>query len=139
VEYRIEHDTMGEVEVPLAALYGAQTQRAVENFPISGTTLERAHIAALASIKKCAALANASLGVLAQDIAEAISSAADDVATGLHDDEFPVDIYQTGSGTSSLRFPWKVGMAVIVPRRLGLRRRAEGPSVPVTRCGSRPA
>ena len=101
MEYRIEHDTMGEVKVPKNALYRAQTQRAVENFPISGTTLERAHIAALARIKKAAALANASLGVLAQDIAQAIAASADDVVTGAHDAEFPVDIFQTGSGTSS--------------------------------------
>jgi fumarate hydratase class II len=101
VEYRIEHDTMGEVKVPLNALYRAQTQRAVENFPISGTTLERAHIAALARIKKAAAHANAALGVLDAKIAEAISQAADEVAEGKHDGEFPVDIFQTGSGTSS--------------------------------------
>lgn len=101
MEYRIEHDTMGDVKVPKNALYSAQTQRAVENFPISGTTLERAHIAALARIKKAAALANASLGVLAQDIADAIAAAADAVAAGEHDGEFPVDIFQTGSGTSS--------------------------------------
>ena len=101
MEYRIEHDTMGEVKVPLNALYRAQTQRAVENFPISGTTLERAHIAALARIKKAAAHANAALGVLDAKIAEAISKAADDVAAGNHDGEFPVDIFQTGSGTSS--------------------------------------
>ena len=72
-EFRIEHDTMGEVLVPIDALYGAQTQRAVENFPISGTTLEPAHIAALAQIKKSAALANAELGVLNQKIAESIT------------------------------------------------------------------
>jgi fumarate hydratase class II len=101
VEYRIEHDTMGEVKVPVDALYRAQTQRAVENFPISGTTLERAHIAALARIKKAAALANASLGVLDGKIADAIAQAADAVAAGNHDGEFPVDIFQTGSGTSS--------------------------------------
>ena len=101
MEYRIEHDTMGEVKVPVNALYRAQTQRAVENFPISGTTLERAHIAALARIKKAAALANAKLGVLDASIAKAISDAADAVITGKHDAEFPVDIFQTGSGTSS--------------------------------------
>jgi fumarate hydratase class II len=101
MEYRIEHDTMGEVKVPVNALYAAQTARAVENFPISGTTLERAHIAALAQIKKSAALANASLGVLDQAIADAIASAADEVIAGKHDGEFPVDIFQTGSGTSS--------------------------------------
>ena len=101
MEYRIEHDTMGEVMVPVNALYRAQTQRAVENFPISGTTLEREHIAALARIKKAAALANKSLGVLDGAIADAISKAADKVASGDHDGEFPVDIFQTGSGTSS--------------------------------------
>ena len=101
MEYRIEHDTMGEVKVPANALYRAQTQRAVENFPISGTTLERAHIAALAQIKKAAAHANATLGVLDAKIAEAISQAADAVVSGNHDGEFPVDIFQTGSGTSS--------------------------------------
>ncbi|MEY4554769.1 MAG: hypothetical protein RL197_1196 [Actinomycetota bacterium] len=101
MEYRIEHDTMGEVKVPLNALYAAQTQRAVENFPISGTTLERAHIAALAQIKKSAALANAKLNVLKPEIAKAIAEAADAVIEGKHDGEFPVDIFQTGSGTSS--------------------------------------
>jgi len=101
MEYRIEHDTMGEVKVPVDALYAAQTARAVENFPISGTTLERAHIAALAQIKKSAALANASLGVLDKEIADAIAYAADEVISGKHDKEFPVDIFQTGSGTSS--------------------------------------
>lgn len=101
MEYRIEHDTMGEVRVPVNALYRAQTQRAVENFPISGTTLERAHIAALAQIKKAAAQANAQLGVLTAQMAEAISGAADAVISGKHDGEFPVDIFQTGSGTSS--------------------------------------
>jgi fumarate hydratase class II len=101
VEYRIEHDTMGEVKVPVNALYRAQTQRAVENFPISGTTLERAHIAALAQIKKAAAQANAKLGVLDAAIAGAIATVADDVIAGKHDNEFPVDIFQTGSGTSS--------------------------------------
>lgn len=101
MEYRIEHDTMGEVKVPADALYAAQTARAVENFPISGTTLERAHIAALAQIKKAAAQANAKLGVIDENIAVAISTAADAVISGKHDKEFPVDIFQTGSGTSS--------------------------------------
>jgi len=101
MEYRIEHDTMGEVKVPVNALYAAQTARAVENFPISGTTLERAHIASLAQIKKSAALANEKLGVLSKEIAEAIAKAADEVISGKHDGEFPVDIFQTGSGTSS--------------------------------------
>jgi len=101
MEFRIEHDTMGEVKVPKNALYSAQTQRAVENFPISGSTLEKAHIAALAQIKKAAALANAKLGVLDQSIADAIAKSADEVVAGKHDGEFPVDVYQTGSGTSS--------------------------------------
>lgn len=101
MEYRIERDTMGEVQVPKNALYAAQTQRAVENFPISGSTLERAHIAALAQIKKAAALANASLGVLEKEIANAIAKSADEVIGGTLDEHFPVDVYQTGSGTSS--------------------------------------
>ncbi|MFD2796909.1 class II fumarate hydratase [Promicromonospora vindobonensis] len=100
-EYRIEHDTMGEVRVPANALYRAQTQRAVENFPISGTPLERAHIEALARVKKAAATANAELGVLDKDIASAIVAAADEVASGKHDSHFPIDVFQTGSGTSS--------------------------------------
>ncbi|ACV08405.1 class II fumarate hydratase [Jonesia denitrificans] len=101
VDYRIEHDTMGEVRVPRTALYRAQTQRAVENFPISGTPLERSHIDALARVKKAAALTNAELGVLDSEIAHAIVRAADRVTTGELDEHFPVDVYQTGSGTSS--------------------------------------
>jgi fumarate hydratase class II len=100
-QFRIEHDTMGEVRVPIDAKYGAQTQRAVENFPVSGARLEPAQISALARIKKAAALANAQLGVLDQGIADAIASAADEVISGSLDDEFPIDVYQTGSGTSS--------------------------------------
>ena len=100
-EYRIEHDTMGEVRVPASALYGAQTQRAVENFPISGAGLEAAHIVALARIKRSAALANRELGILDADIADAIVDAADRIIEGQHHDQFPVDTYQTGSGTSS--------------------------------------
>jgi fumarate hydratase class II len=92
---------MGDVLVPLTALYGAQTQRAVENFPISGKGLESAQIAALARIKKAAALANKDLGTLDGAIADAIVTAADEVITGVHDAQFPVDTYQTGSGTSS--------------------------------------
>jgi fumarate hydratase class II len=118
VEYRIEHDTMGEVKVPKDALYRAQTQRAVENFPISGTTLERAHIAALAQIKKAAAQANAKLGVLDAAIADAIAGAADDVISGKHDGEFPVDIFQTGSGTSSNMNMNEV-LATLATARLG--------------------
>jgi fumarate hydratase class II len=100
-QYRIEHDTMGEVKVPVDALYAAQTQRAVENFPISGQGLEPAHIHALAQVKKAAARANADLGVLEPLVANAIIAAADAVIAGEHDDQFPIDTYQTGSGTSS--------------------------------------
>ncbi|RAD77408.1 aspartate ammonia-lyase, partial [Burkholderia multivorans] len=100
-EFRIEHDTMGEVKVPKDALYGAQTQRAVENFPISGKTLEPAHIHALAQVKKAAAKANLELGVLDADRAEAIQNAADEVIAGKYDADFPIDVFQTGSGTSS--------------------------------------
>ncbi|MCG7432981.1 class II fumarate hydratase [Kocuria indica] len=100
-EYRIEHDTMGEVRVPRNALYRAQTQRAVENFPISGTTLEREHIKALAQVKKAAATANEELGVLDAQRAQAIRDAADAVASGQYDEHFPIDVFQTGSGTSS--------------------------------------
>jgi fumarate hydratase class II len=92
---------MGEVNVPASALYAAQTQRAVDNFPISGQQLERSHIAALAQVKKAAALANAELDVLPSNIAQAIVEAADQVIAGGLDQHFPVDVYQTGSGTSS--------------------------------------
>ncbi|HEX7589573.1 MAG TPA: class II fumarate hydratase [Demequinaceae bacterium] len=100
-EFRTEHDTMGEVRVPKDALWGAQTQRALENFPVSGTVLERRHISALALVKKAAAVANLELGVLDADVADAIVSSAEEVARGDHDDHFPVDVFQTGSGTSS--------------------------------------
>jgi fumarate hydratase, class II len=101
VEYRVERDTMGEVRVPADALYRAQTQRAVENFPISGARLERQHIRALAQIKAAAAEVNAELGVLDRKIADAIVAGATEIADGAHDDQFPVDVFQTGSGTSS--------------------------------------
>ncbi|MFS0732540.1 class II fumarate hydratase [Microbacterium sp. 1P10UB] len=100
-DYRIEHDTMGEVRVPKDALYAAQTQRAVENFPISGDPLESAQIVALARIKKAAALANKELGTLDGAIADAIARAADLIIAGEYADQFPIDVYQTGSGTSS--------------------------------------
>ncbi|HEY4225431.1 MAG TPA: class II fumarate hydratase [Pseudolysinimonas sp.] len=100
-EFRIEHDTMGEVKVPKDALYGAQTQRAVENFPISGAGLEPGQIVALARIKRAAALVNKELGTVSPDIADAIVWAADQVIAGSHFDQFPIDVYQTGSGTSS--------------------------------------
>ena len=101
IEYRIEHDTMGEVRVPRDALYAAQTQRAVENFPISGDALDPAQIVALARIKKAAALANKELGTLDATIADAIARAADRIIAGEYADQFPIDVYQTGSGTSS--------------------------------------
>jgi fumarate hydratase class II len=101
MEYRIEQDTMGEVKVPKDALYRAQTQRAVENFPISGTRLEKEQIVALARIKKAAALANAQLGILDESISTSIQFAADQIIAGKHHEHFPVDVFQTGSGTSS--------------------------------------
>jgi len=116
--FRVEHDTMGDVLVPVDALYRAQTQRAVENFPISGTRLEPAHIAALARIKKAAALANAELGVLPDDVAQAIAAAAEEVAGGAHDAQFPIDVYQTGSGTSSNMNANEV-IATLASTRLG--------------------
>jgi len=100
-QFRTEHDSMGEVQVPADALWRAQTQRAVENFPISGTTLEPALISALGEVKRAAALANLGLGVLAAERAEAIAAAAGEVAAGQHDAQFPIDVFQTGSGTSS--------------------------------------
>ena len=100
-EYRTEHDTMGEVQVPAQALYAAQTQRAVENFPISGRPIEPAQIRALGLVKGACARVNKSLGVLDADIADAVAAAADEVASGAHDGEFPIDVFQTGSGTSS--------------------------------------
>jgi fumarate hydratase class II len=117
-EYRIEHDTMGEVRVPVDALYAAQTQRAVENFPISGRGLSSHHIAALGQIKRAAAIANAELGVLPQDVADAIVSAADEVIAGQHDDQFPIDVFQTGSGTSSNMNTNEV-VATLASQRLG--------------------
>ena len=100
-DYRIEHDTMGEVRVPINALYRAQTQRAIENFPISGRGLEPAQIVALAHVKRAAALVNQELGIVDAPIAASIVAAADQIIAGEHHDHFPVDTYQTGSGTSS--------------------------------------
>src|ERR1700710_1528219 len=95
--FRTERDSMGELQVPGDALWGAQTQRAVQNFPISGRPLPRAFIRAIGVIKQAAALANAKLGLLDQ----AIAACAAEVAEGLHDAHFPIDIFQTGSGTST--------------------------------------
>src|SRR5437879_3747512 len=116
--YRIEHDTMGEVRVPADALYRAQTQRAVENFPISGRPLERSQIRALGLLKAAAARVNAKLGVLPPDVADAIAAAADDVAAGRYDDHFPLDVFQTGSGTSSNMNANEV-IATLATRALG--------------------
>ncbi|MCQ4619734.1 class II fumarate hydratase [Corynebacterium sp. CCUG 71335] len=100
-EYRIEHDTMGEVKVPVNALWRAQTQRAVENFPISGRGLEAQQIRALGLLKAACAQVNKDLGNLDAEKADAIIAAAKEIADGQHDDEFPIDVFQTGSGTSS--------------------------------------
>jgi len=100
-EYRIEHDTMGEVKVPVDALWRAQTQRAVENFPISGRGLESQQIRALGLLKAACAQVNKDLGNLDAEKADAIIAAAKEIADGKHDEQFPIDVFQTGSGTSS--------------------------------------
>jgi len=101
MEYRIEKDSMGEVRVPADALYAAQTQRAVDNFPISGLTFPRSFIRALALIKAAAAVVNQDLEILTAEKAEAIKAASLEVASGKYDKQFPIDIFQTGSGTST--------------------------------------
>lgn len=101
VSTRTVNDSMGQLQVPAAALYGAQTQRAVQNFPISGLVLPRPFLRALAQIKAAAAAANVALGVLDQELAQAIVAAADDLLADWPSDAFPVDVFQTGSGTSS--------------------------------------
>ncbi|MET8880470.1 class II fumarate hydratase [Streptomyces rubiginosohelvolus] len=116
--FRIEHDSMGEVRVPAHAKWRAQTQRAVENFPVSGQRLERAHIEALARIKGAAAKVNAELKVVDPDIAAAIQEAAAEVASGRWDEHFPVDVFQTGSGTSSNMNTNEV-IATLATERLG--------------------
>ncbi|MCY4731945.1 class II fumarate hydratase [Natronomonas gomsonensis] len=100
-EFRTERDSLGEMQVPADAYWGAQTQRAVENFPISGLTFQRRFIRALGIVKKAAAKANEELGLLESEKADAIVEAADEVIAGDHDEQFPVDVFQTGSGTSS--------------------------------------
>ncbi len=117
-EWRVERDTMGDVRVPAAAKYRAQTQRAVENFPVSGARLEPRHVHALARIKAAAAGVNAELGVIDADIAAAIRSAAAEVAEGRWDDHFPIDVFQTGSGTSSNMNVNEV-LATLASERLG--------------------
>ena len=100
--FRVERDSMGELQVPADALWGAQTQRAVENFPISGLTLPRAFISALALVKQAAARANTALGPARPAARRRRSkSAAAEVAAGQHDAHFPIDVFQTGSGTST--------------------------------------
>ena len=100
-DYRVKEDSLGEMRVPADAYWGAQTQRAVENFPVSGLTFGRRFVRALGVVKKAAARANRELGVLPEETGEAIIEAADEVIGGVHDDQFPVDVFQTGSGTSS--------------------------------------
>ncbi|MGN9801889.1 class II fumarate hydratase [Micromonospora sp. L32] len=116
--YRIERDSMGEVEVPAEALWRAQTQRAVQNFPISGRGIEPAQIKALAQIKGAAAQVNGELGVIGADVAAAIAAAAAHVADGGYDDQFPIDVFQTGSGTSSNMNTNEV-IATLAGRELG--------------------
>src|SRR5580692_6216437 len=116
--YRIEHDSMGAVEVPTDALWGAQTQRAVENFPASGLTMPRAILRALGLIKLCAATVNAEFGDLLPDIGAAIAVAARGVAAGHHDVQFPIDVFQTGSGTSTNMNANEV-IAALASRSLG--------------------
>ncbi|MFL1380442.1 MULTISPECIES: class II fumarate hydratase [unclassified Nocardiopsis] len=118
-EFRIEHDSMGEVKVPVDAKWRAQTQRAVENFPISGQGLEGAHIAALGQIKAAAAKVNAELGVISDDLGKAIREAALEVADGKWNSEFPIDVFQTGSGTSSNMNTNEV-IATVAKERTGL-------------------
>lgn len=99
--FRTEHDSMGELQVPANALYGAQTQRAVNNFPISGLPMPRGFIRALGLVKIACATANENLGLLEKKFADVIRSAANDVANGKYDEHFPIDVFQTGSGTST--------------------------------------
>ena len=99
--FRVEHDSMGELKVPADALWGAHTQRAVENFPVSGLPMPRGFIAALALVKQAAARANRRLGLLDARVAEAVDAAAAEVVAGRHDAHFPIDVFQTGSGTST--------------------------------------
>ena len=131
---RVERDSMGEMEVPADALYGASTQRAVLNFPISGQRFPRRFIRALALIKVAAAETNAALGLLHADVAAAIAASATDVAGGAHDDQFPIDIYQTGSGTSTNTNMNEV-VAHLATARLGGRRTVH-PNDHVNRCQS---
>jgi len=116
--FRVEHDSMGDIRVPAEALWGAQTQRAVENFRISGLPLPRPFIGALGLVKQAAARANHSLQLLEGRLAQAIEAAAAEVAAGRHDPQFPLDVFQTGSGTSSNMNANEV-IAALASRRLG--------------------
>ena len=100
-ETRFESDSLGRVEVPAEAYFGAQTERARRNFPVSGLRFPRRFIAALGYLKSAAAAVNADLGVVPEEVATAVIAAAEEVAAGRHDEQFPVDIFQTGSGTST--------------------------------------
>jgi fumarate hydratase class II len=131
---RIERDSMGEMEVPADALYGASTQRAVLNFPISGHRFPRPFIRALGLIKQAAAEVNGELGLVDQPLAEAIAAAAAEVAQGAHDDHFPIDVYQTGSGTSTNTNANEV-IATLATRRLEGTSRVH-PNDHVNRCQS---
>jgi fumarate hydratase class II len=117
-DYRVEHDSMGALDVPATALWGAQTQRAIQNFPPSGLKMPRAFIRALGLIKQAAAAANRDLGAMLPDLAAAIQEAAQEVARGRYDEHFPVDVFQTGSGTSSNMNANEV-IANLASRRLG--------------------
>jgi fumarate hydratase class II len=132
-ESRVERDSMGEVEVPASALYGASTQRAVLNFPISGRPFPRRFLRAMALIKQAAAETNAELGLLDRAKAEAIAAAAREVAEGRYDDQFPIDVYQTGSGTST-NTNFNEVIAHLAADRLGGQ--AVHPNDDVNRCQS---
>jgi fumarate hydratase class II len=131
---RIERDSMGEMEVPADALYGASTQRAVLNFPISGEHFPRGFIRALALVKLAAADTNAELGLLDAEVARAIAAAAGEIADGAHDGQFPIDVYQTGSGTSTNTNMNEV-VAHLAAARLGSGRKVH-PNDDVNRCQS---
>ncbi len=123
-EFRIERDSMGEMKVPAAALYGPQTQRAVENFPISGEPLPREFIRALGLVKAAAARVNAALGTLDPALAQPIEKAAREVAAGKLDAEFPIDVFQTGSGTST-----NMNANEVIARRAGQLAAAGAPRI----------
>ena len=116
--FRLERDSMGEIKVPADALWGAQTQRAVQNFPISGLAMPRPFISALGLVKQAAARANRELKLLEPKVAQAVEEAAAEVAAGVHDEQFPIDVFQTGSGTSSNMNANEV-IAALASRRLG--------------------